>query len=270
MRTNGLRHEDGSTPYAAYASMDTLLSLQHPQTSADTEPGFIILSQVKELLFKLLHTEFSTARDHLAADRLNDVLWTLRRANRVQQVLLSCWDGLSTLTPGEFASFRDVLGSASGFQSFTYRQLEFLLGNKNSRLVRPHRNTPQHDVLVAQLRQPSLYDEVLRYLARQGLDIPTEVTEREFSLPYQPDETVVAAWRQVYEQPSQKHELFLLGEALMDTANLFARWRYVHLLTVQRVLGDKPGTGGTDGSSWLSRIAEHRFFPELWSVRSTL
>ncbi|RLU81386.1 tryptophan 2,3-dioxygenase [Streptomyces griseocarneus] len=250
--------------------MDTLLALQHPRTGAETEPGFIILSQVKELLFKLLHTEFGTARGHLAEDRLDDALWTLRRAGRVQQVLLSCWDAFSALSPGEFASFRDVLGSASGFQSVMYRKLEFLLGNKNAQLVGPHENTAKYDEVLAQLHEPSLYDEALRHLARHGLDIPPEYLDRDFSQPYRPDEKVAEAWRLVYEQPGRYHGLFLLAEALTDTADQFARWRYTHLLTVQRTLGDKPGTGGTEGSRWLSAIAEHRFFPELWSIRSAL
>ncbi|MFE4371731.1 tryptophan 2,3-dioxygenase [Streptomyces sp. NPDC056835] len=259
-----------TTPYAAYAHMDTLLSLQEPRTGTDAEPGFIILSQVKELLFKLLHTEFTTARDHLAADRLDETLWTLRRAGRVQRVLLSCWDPLSALSPGEFAAIRAVLGSASGFQSVSYRRLEFLLGNKNPDLVAPHRGTPNHTDLLGQLRAPSLYDETIRFLARRDPGIPRECADRDVSLPYQPDEHVAAAWRRVYEPPGRHHELFLLGEALMDTAESFARWRYTHLLTVQRLLGDKPGTGGTDGSRWLAAIADHRFFPELWSVRSGL
>lgn len=261
---------EGTTPYAAYASMDALLSLQHPRTGAETEPGFIILSQVKELLFKLLHTEFSTARGHLAADRPEDALWTLRRAARAQQVLLSCWDALGAISPGEFASFREVLGDASGFQSVMYRRLEFLLGNKNARLAGPHRGTAHHREVVAQLHEPSLYDEAVRHLARRGLDIPPHAAERDFSLPYQPDEKVAAAWRLVHREPGRYRDLFLLAEALVDTADLFARWRYTHLVTVQRLLGDKPGTGGTEGSRWLSAIAEHRFFPELWSIRSAL
>jgi tryptophan 2,3-dioxygenase len=260
----------GQTPYVAYACMDTLLSLQHPQTDAATEPGFIILSQVKELLFKLLCTEFSTARDYIGDDRLHDALWTLRRSSRVQQVLLSCWDALSALAPGEFASFRGVLGYASGFQSFSYRRLEFLLGNKDPALVRPHRQTPQHASVLEQLHQPSLYDAVLRYLSRQGLDIPQPVLDRDFALPYQPQQVVQEAWETVYRQPDRYQELFLLGEALTDTACLFARWRYTHLLTVERLLGAKQGTGGTTGVPWLSAIAGHRFFPELWSVRSVL
>ncbi|HKS45788.1 MAG TPA: tryptophan 2,3-dioxygenase family protein [Amycolatopsis sp.] len=265
-----LVEQKSNTRYTSYACMDTLLSLQHPQTDTATEPGFIILSQVKELLFKLLHTEFSTARGRLADDRLDEALWTLRRAGRVQQVLLSCWDALAALAPGEFASFREVLGTASGFQSVSYRRLEFLLGNKNASLIAPHRDTPQHEEILAQLHEPSLYDEVIRYLARRGLDIPAEVLNRHAAQPYQPNEQVALAWRRVYQAPNRDYDLFLLAEALTDTADLFARWRYTHLVTVQRLLGDKPGTGGTEGAGWLSLIAEHRFFPELWSIRSTL
>jgi tryptophan 2,3-dioxygenase len=259
-----------NTPFTAYARMDALLSLQHPQTGSDTEPGFIILSQVKELLFHLLVTEFGTARDYIAADRIGDALWTLRRSARVQQLLISCWDSFDALAPGDFASFRGVLGSASGLQSFSYRRLEFLLGNKNPAMVRPHVGTPQHAWVLDQLRQPSLYDEVIRYLARRGLDIPPGVTTRDFSVPYEPCPEVTDAWRSVYARPGRDHDLFLLAEALMDAASLFARWRYTHLVTVQRMLGDKPGTGGTDGAHWLSAIANHRFFPELWIVRTNL
>lgn len=258
------------TSYVEYARMDTLLSLQHPRTEAATEPGFIIMSQVKELLFKLLHTEFSTARDYLRDEDANAALWTLRRASRVQTVLLSCWEALSALAPGEFASFRDELGYASGFQSVSYRRLEFLLGNKNAALLAPHKNTPSHAQMVDQLNQPSLYDQVLRHLSRQGIPIPEEVLDRDLSQPYTPQESVEAAWRTVYLHPDRYQELFLLGEALTDTAYLFARWRYTHLLTVERLLGAKPGTGGTNGVPWLGRIADHRFFPELWSVRSAI
>ncbi|NMN96162.1 tryptophan 2,3-dioxygenase [Antrihabitans stalactiti] len=258
------------TAYSDYAAMNTLLSLQHPVTEEPTEAGFIILSQVKELLFKLLYIEFAAARGHLAADRLEDALWTLRRSLRVQHVLLSCWDALAAMSPTEFAAFREILGTASGFQSSSYRRLEFVLGNKNSALVGPHRETEEYSEVLADLRSPSLYDEAVRYLARRGCDIPPEVFERDVTVPYEPHAKIAAAWNSVYEQRRERHDLFLLAEALTDTADLFARWRYTHLVTVQRMLGDKPGTGGTEGSSWLSQIAQHRFFPELWSIRSTL
>ncbi|MFF3324044.1 tryptophan 2,3-dioxygenase [Streptomyces sp. NPDC002889] len=260
----------GTTPYAHYARMETLLALQHPLSTADTEPGFIIMSQVKELLFKLLHTELTTARDQLRKDRLDDALWTLRRSARVQQVLLVCWETFSVLSPVEFAEFRDVLGSASGFQSAGYRRLEFLLGNKNPVMAEPHRGTAGYQEVLSQLREPSLYDEALALLARRGLLTTDGSPARDATQPYHAGAEVEEAWGAVYRDPIRHRDLHLLAETLMDTADQFARWRYTHLVTVQRMLGAKPGTGGTEGVPWLARISEHRFFPELWSVRSTL
>ncbi|MFI0242284.1 tryptophan 2,3-dioxygenase [Streptomyces sp. NPDC016845] len=259
-----------TTPYAHYARMDELLALQHPLSPASAEPGFIIMSQVKELLFKLLHIEFSTARDQLGDDLLDDALWTLRRAARVQQVLLVSWETFSVLSPVEFAEFRDVLGSASGFQSAGYRRLEFLLGNKNPAMVAPHRNTAGYEAVAGQLHEPSLYDAALALLARRGLLTADDSTDADATRPCRSGAEVEEAWRSVYRDPVHHRDLHLLAEALMDTADQFARWRYTHLVTVQRMLGAKPGTGGTDGVAWLARISEHRFFPELWSVRSTL
>jgi tryptophan 2,3-dioxygenase len=264
------RFPPGNTPFVAYANMDALLSLQHPVTDAPTEPGFIIMSQVKELLFSLLHTEFTTVRDQLREDRTADALWTLRRAQRVQGVLLESWAVLDALSPTEFAEFRDILGQASGFQSVSYRRLEFLLGNKNPAMVEPHRNAPQFDAVLAQLHEPSLYDEVIALLDRHGLGLPAEVLTRDPAERYRPHPAVEAAWRTVYTDQRRHPELYLLAEALSDVAAGFARWRYSHLVTVERMLGTKPGTGGTNGVRWLTAIAEHRFFPELWSMRSTL
>lgn len=260
----------GNTPYVTYAAMDQLLALRRPLTKAATEPGFIVLSQVKELLFSLLHTEFSAAREQLRHDDLAGALWTLRRAHRVQAVLLSCWEALGALTPTEFNEFRDILGHASGFQSVSYRRLEFLLGNKNPAMVEPHRNAPQYESVLAQLRETSLYDEVLALLRRRHLPVPAEVIDRDVAQPYRPHEDVEAAWRVVYTESERYPDLYQLAEALTDVSAHFARWRYTHLVTVQRLLGNKAGTGGTHGVSWLRDIAEHRFFPELWSMRSAL
>jgi tryptophan 2,3-dioxygenase len=259
-----------STPYAAYAQMDALLDLQHPQTTAGTEPGFIIMSQVMELLFKLLHVEFEAARNQVECDRVGEASRTLRRALSVQQTALSSWDFFGAISPTEFAEFRDVLGSASGFQSASYRRVEFLLGNKTPALVRPHRGTRSHDGVLRQLCEPSLYDAVLALLRRRGLAIADDVLDAGPGAPYRSHVSVEDAWRVVYQNQADHHDLYLLAETLIDVAEAFARWRYTHLVVVQRVLGGKPGTGGTDGVPWLGRIAEHRFFPELWSVRSLL
>ncbi|MEU3606811.1 tryptophan 2,3-dioxygenase family protein [Streptomyces sp. NPDC035033] len=258
------------TAYAEYAEMDALLALQRPRTTAATEPGFIIMSQVMELLFKLLHAEFTEARDRLADDDVDAALWVLRRAGRVQATALSSWDFFSAMTPGEFAEFRDVLGTASGFQSASYRRLEFLLGNKDPRMVGPHRGASSQEAVARQLREPSLYDAVLALLRRRGLPVADAVLTRPREEPYAPHDSVERAWRAVYDDGARYGSLFLLGEALTDVADSFARWRYTHLTVVQRVLGGKPGTGGTDGVAWLEGIAGHRFFPELWSVRSLL
>ncbi|MGC5665108.1 tryptophan 2,3-dioxygenase [Micromonospora sp. WMMD723] len=263
-------HTVPSTAYAAYAHMDALLTLQHPQTRAAAEPGFIIMSQVMELLFKLLHIEFAAARDQLSRDGVAEALWTLRRAVRVQQAALSSWDFFSAMTPGEFAEFRDVLGEASGFQSASYRRLEFLLGNKNPHMVKPHRGKHSSAAVQGQLQEPSLYDAVLGVLRRRGMAIVDEVFTRAADEPYEPHGSVEQAWREVYADPVRHHDLYLLGESLMDVAESFARWRYTHLTVVQRILGGKSGTGGTEGVPWLTRISEHRFFPELWSMRTSL
>lgn len=258
------------TPYTEYCRADLLLALQHPRSTAQTEHGFIIVNQVKELLFKLLHTELTAARGQIEADGVADALWTLRRAHRVQHLLLSSWDVLAAITPAEFAEFRDVLGDASGHQSSCYRRLEFLLGNKRTEMAEVHRGGPDEDAVFTQLREPSLYDEVLRLLARRGLDVPQEALDAVPGRPYRAHPAVEAAWRQIYLRRGDHHELYLLAEALMETSHLFARWRSAHVLLVERLLGGKPGTGGTSGVGWLRAISEHRFFPELWSVRSQL
>jgi tryptophan 2,3-dioxygenase len=250
--------------------MDALLRLQRPQTNAATEPGFIIMSQVMELLFKLLHVEFAAARNQVAADKLAEASWILRRATRVQGVALSSWDFFSAMTPLEFADFRQILGTASGFQSASYRRLEFLLGNKNPLMTRPHRHASSYSQVNQQLHEPSLYDAVIALLSRRGFVIAQEVFGRPFNAPYVPHDSVEQAWRDVYQSHAEHYDLYLLAEALMDVAESFARWRYTHLAVVQRVLGGKAGTGGTEGVRWLERISAHRFFPELWSVRSAL
>jgi tryptophan 2,3-dioxygenase len=258
----------GDTPYVAYAQIGTLLSLQHPRTNAPTEPGFIILSQVKELLFKLLHIELTAVCDLLRADRLEEALWTFRRSTRVQRYLIQAWDVVGAMTTVEFLEFRDELGEASGFQSFSYRKLEFLLGNKNADRVAQHRNSPAYESVLEQLHLPSLYDVALAFLNRHGLDLPREVLEHDPTVPREPHPAVEAAWARVYSQPSFFWDAYKLAEALLETDELFVRWRQVHLVTVHRIIGDKPGTGGTYGVEWLRRISERRFFPELWKVRS--
>lgn len=259
-------------PFTDYVADDVLLSLQRPRTDAATEPAFLITTQVMELLFKLSYLEALRVRNLLEADDLAGALWTLRRLGRVQRVLYTTWDVLSAVSPTEYGEFRSHLGEGSGFQSQMYRQLEFVLGNKSRALAEMHRGDDKsYRDLRRALSEPSVYDAALRLLRRRGLPIPDNCVERDWSEPYDEKEAVVRAWRLVYTAPDgERADLFQLGEALVDVAYDFGRWRAIHLLTVERVLGSKEGTAGTSGVKWLRRVAEHRHFPELWTVRGTL
>ncbi|MFC4587075.1 tryptophan 2,3-dioxygenase [Sphaerisporangium corydalis] len=266
-----LEFGDGSTPFVDYVRSDVLLSLQGLRTKAPTEPAFLIATQVMELLFKLGHIEVLHVRDRLDADDVDAALWALRRVRAVQHQLVGAWELLSSLSPADYREFRDQLGDGSGFQSFVYRQWEFALGNKNAALARPYAGNPvTHGELLRALNEPSLYDAALRLLARNGMPLPAEVLDRDWAEPYQARPEVERAWRRVYEDPVRHQALHRLAEALVDVAYEFGRWRATHVLVVERVLGGKPGTGGTSGVEWLRRVADHRFFPELWSVRGAL
>ncbi|EST34208.1 tryptophan 2,3-dioxygenase [Streptomyces roseochromogenus] len=258
-----------STPYIDYHHVDSLLSLQHPRSDEPAELTFYITGQVQELLFKLMFTETNRTRDLLLADRLDDALWYLRRIEKILRVLTVSWEPVSTITPTEFARYRDELGTASGFQSYMYRQLEFSLGNKSPRMAEAYRAVPWvHELVDAALRAPSLYDAALHLLRRRGYDIPSEAVERDYTQPYEEHPAVEAAWSALYTDQDRDPRLYALAEALCDLNYHYSRWRHTHLLVVERVLGHKPGTGGTSGVDWLRRAARHRFFPELWAVRS--
>ncbi|WP_030391650.1 tryptophan 2,3-dioxygenase [Kitasatospora purpeofusca] len=251
------------TPYARYARLDELHSLQHPLSEAPAELSFIVTTQVMELLFGLLRHEWTLAQRALRADDLPDALAALRRGTHVQDVLTESWDLLATMTPQEFNSFRSVFGEASGFQSSAFVHLEFLLGNKNAALLRMYDDSPEALAeLTEVLRSPGLYDDALALLARRGLELPNTVSERR----HQSDEAVAAAWRRVYAE-DEYAELRPLAEALLDVAERVTRWRHRHLMAVKRAMGAKPGSGGSSGLSWLRRSAEQDVFPELWEIR---
>ncbi|MFJ8041320.1 tryptophan 2,3-dioxygenase [Kitasatospora sp. NPDC096147] len=254
------------TPYAQYARLDVLHSLQHPRSKVDAELSFIITTQVMELLFDLLRHEWTTAQHALREDDLTAAHAALKRGHHVQDVLVNSWDLLATMTPMEFGAFRPVLGEASGFQSSAFLRLEFMIGNKSSRLLAMYRTVPSvHAELTAALHAPSLYDEALALLGRRGLAVEVEpVPER-----HQESEQVTAAWQQVYTDPALA-DLARLGEALLDTAERVTRWRQRHYSSVKRAMGAKPGTGGSSGLTWLKLAADQDVFPELWNVRNTL
>ncbi|GAA2227074.1 MULTISPECIES: tryptophan 2,3-dioxygenase [Kitasatospora] len=254
------------TPYAQYARLETLHSLQHPRSAEDAELSFIIATQVMELLFDLLRHEWTAAQRSLRGDDVPAALAALRRGTHVQDVLISSWDLLATMTPREFGAFRPLLGEASGFQSSAFLRLEFLLGNKSESLLRMYESDPAvHTELTAALHAPGLYDDVLALLSRRGL----AVAHRPGTARYRPAPEVETAWRQVYTEPGHA-ELARLGEALLDTAERVTRWRQRHLSAVKRAMGAKPGTGGSSGLAWLKQSADQDVFPELWTVRDQL
>jgi tryptophan 2,3-dioxygenase len=263
----------GSTTYADYLRLDLLLSAQRPRSSPEhhDELLFIIQHQTSELWLKLLIHELLAARREVQADQLEPAFKILARVGQVQRMLFEQWSVLETLTPSEYLSFRHVLGPASGFQSPQYRAVEFLLGNKDAKALLPHRHTPDvHAWLQGLLGEPSLYDEFLRHLARRGLPVPRERIERDFTLPYERHPGVVAVFRTIYEAPDQYWDGYEMAEKLVDVEQRFQLWRFRHMLTVKRIIGLRPGTGGSSGVPFLERALDVVFFPELWDVRTEL
>ncbi|WP_017605175.1 tryptophan 2,3-dioxygenase [Nocardiopsis alkaliphila] len=262
---------DRNTPYVDYAGIDTLLDLKKPRTDEPAESAFIITTQVMELLFTLVQERWEAARDALEADDVPSALVWLRGARKAQDVLNDSWGLLADMTPTQFNRFRDSFGEASGFQSYGYRKLEFILGHKSAAMIRPHK--AMSDVvteLTELLERPSLYDAALRLLHRRGLSVPDTVADRDWTADYEASEQVERAWLEVYADDRPGNDLFLLAEALVDVAEGVTRWRQLHLVAVKRAMGAKPGSGGSNGLRWLARNAEQDVFPELWSLRSTV
>ena len=246
-----------------------LADLIHPQTEEPLEVTFIVVTQIMELHFQLLIHEWRLARDRMMADDVAGAIAALKRSASVQNSLLASWNMLSLMSAVEYNRFRRSLGKASGFQSFSYRELEFLIGAKNERMLNPHSGMPAiHDRLQRAFDEPSLYDAAIGLLARSGISVPGPVLARDVREPWtEPEPGVVAAWHQVYEAESA---LFPLAEALIEVSELHSRWRFVHYTAVRRILGAKPGTGGSAGLAWLKRTVDAPLFPELWEVRSVL
>lgn len=257
--------------YGDYLGLDALLAAQRPLSPHHDELLFIIQHQTTELWLKLILHELTAARVHIAADDLGPAFKMLARVARVMNNLIQAWDVLSTLTPSEYTKFRPFLGRSSGFQSYQYRAVEFLLGNKTPALVAPHRHRPDlAGMLERLLHQPSLYDEAIRALARAGLPVAPECLERDFALPYAPHDSVREAWAGVYRDPEHRWGLYELAEKLVDLEDYLRQWRFRHVTTVERIIGAKPGTGGTAGVAYLRKVLEVRLFPELWDLRTGL
>ncbi|MFI4982354.1 MAG: tryptophan 2,3-dioxygenase [Nevskiales bacterium] len=272
-RAEGSIHWDigAAESYGAYLGLDRLLAAQHPRSDEHDEMLFIVIHQASELWMKLLIHELTAALDGIRADRLALPLKVFARIGRIQMQLIQSWDVLSTLTPHDYSRLRPHLGQSSGFQSYQYRRLEFMLGNKDAALIQVHRRDPaQFELLSATLHAPSLYDETLRLLARRGIAVPPETLERDWSAPYTAHPGVEAAWLAVYRDVDLHWDLYDLGEKLVDLEDRFQQWRFRHLTTVERIIGMKGGTGGSSGVPFLARALQQRFFPELWSLRTLL
>jgi tryptophan 2,3-dioxygenase len=258
-------------PYVSYARMDELHRLAEPVTDSPRELTFILLSHVQELLFRMVYVEADQARTQVRQDQLVEAVRSLARAARTQGVLVACWESMNGMAVDEFLDFREILGEASGTQSFMYRTLEFALGNKDRRMVRQAgAHLDLYPGLRAELEAPSLYDETLRMLHRRGLAVPAQILDRDVREQYEPDKLIEDAWLTVYRDPAKYQDVYLFAEGLIEVAYQFSRWRATHLLVVERMLGSKHGSAGTEGVPWLRRISEHRFFPELWSSRTLL
>lgn len=259
--------------YAGYLQLDRLLSAQKPLSDPvhHDEMLFIVQHQVAELWMKLLVHELHAAIAALQRDDVDTCLKILARIKQVQRQLFEQWAVLETLTPSEYLEFRHVLGPASGFQSLQYRLLEFLLGNKNAGMLRVFEHDPDARAqLEAALRAPSLYDEFLRYLSRRGHDVPRELIERDWSLPYQRNEALIPVLKRVYEDTAQFWPEYHLCEQLVDVEESFQLWRFRHMKTVERIIGYRRGTGGSSGVAFLRKALDLTFFPELLEVRTVL
>ena len=257
--------------YAGYLDLDTLLSAQTSRTDRHDELLFIVIHQTKELWLKEIVHEINLALTLVRSGDLEPAYKALARVSRIQTIMTLSWDVLATMTPADYLSFRDSLGTSSGFQSDQFRTLEYLLGLKDPAFLDFHADRPHAlGALKAALYSRSLYDEAIAQLARHGLDVPPEALERDWSQPYTPSKVVEDAWLEVYRDTRRWWELYQLAEKLVDLDDALLTWRHKHVLTVERIIGRKRGTGGTDGVGYLQKTLERRCFPELWSVRTRL
>jgi tryptophan 2,3-dioxygenase len=263
----------GQRTYAEYLRLDRILSAQTPASSPPhhDEMLFIIQHQTSELWMKLMLHELDAVVASVKTDRLEPSFKMLARVGQIQRMLFEQWSVLETLTPNEYLQFRAALGRASGFQSHQYRALEFSLGNKDAQSLAPFRHdAAAHAWLDGYLRRPSVYDEFLRHLARRGHPVPKERLERDFTQPYERHPGVVAVFKGIYQDTDRHWDEYEMCEKLVDLEERFQLWRFRHMKTVERIIGYKPGTGGSSGVQFLRKALDLTFFPELWDVRTEL
>jgi tryptophan 2,3-dioxygenase len=263
----------GRLTYGEYLKLDQVLRAQElrSEPAHHDEMLFIIQHQTSELWMKLMIHELTAAVAFVREDKLQPCFKILARVGHIQEMLFAQWGVLETLTPNEYLEFRGALGPASGFQSYQYRAIEFLLGNKDADAIKPFRHLPEvHAWLEQVLRAPSLYDEFLRYLHRRGHAVPGGRVERDFTQPYERDDAVTQVFRRIYEHTDQHWDAYEMCEKLVDVEERFQLWRFRHMKTVQRIIGFKRGTGGSSGVGFLRKALDLTFFPELWDVRTEL
>jgi tryptophan 2,3-dioxygenase len=257
--------------YGDYLHLDAVLGAQHPLSPDHNEMLFIVQHQTNELWMKLMLHELRAAVVHIASDQLSPAFKMLARVSRIMEQLVHAWDVLSTMTPSEYSAIRPHLGASSGFQSWQYREIEYILGNKNAAMLKPHAHRADiHAEVERALAAPSLYDEAVRLLARRGFAIDAEVLGRDVRQPWTFAASVEQAWLAVYRAPGEHWTLYELAEEFVDLEDAFRQWRFRHVTTVERIIGFKRGTGGTSGVAYLRRMLDVVLFPELWQVRTDL
>jgi tryptophan 2,3-dioxygenase len=257
--------------YSEYLQLGKVLDAQRPLSGQHDEMLFIVIHQASELWLKLCLHELLATREQVRRDDLEPAFKMLARVARTQAQMIQSWDVLGTMTPADYSRFRDALGHSSGFQSWQYRQLEFLLGAKDARMIEVHAaDEATYRLLARTLEEPSLYDECLRLLHRRGFDIPPARLERDFRAPYEADPAVERAWLEVYRESSRHWDLYELAEKLVDLEYRLQQWRFGHLKTVERIIGFKRGTGGSAGVPYLEHVLKKGFFPELVTVRTSI
>ena len=257
--------------YGDYLHLDALLAQQHPQSDAHDEMLFIIQHQTSELWMKLAIHEMAAARTALVSGDMAHMFKMLARVSRIFEQLNNAWDVLRTMTPADYTRFRAALGPSSGFQSYQYRMIEYVLGNRNPNMLKPHDHLPDvHRMLSEELQRPSFYDEVVRLLFRTVDGHEGDLPAPQLTTPHEAEPEIQARWKVVYEDVDTYWSLYELGEKLVDLEDYFRRWRFNHVTTVERVIGFKRGTGGTSGVQYLRKMLSVELFPELWHLRGDL
>ncbi|TCP28951.1 tryptophan 2,3-dioxygenase [Scopulibacillus darangshiensis] len=261
----------GKMTYGEYLHLDSLLSSQKRLSGHHDEMLFIIIHHVSELWMKLILHEMKAATVSIQEGELSAAFKMLARVSKIQKQIIEAWDVLSTLTPAEYMEFRDKLGQASGFQSYQYRMIEFALGYKTRHALAIYKKDPEvHQILDEALHAPSIYDVSIQALAKAGFDINPDILNRDVTETYEADKSVEAAWLEVYRDVDKYWDLYQLAEKLVDIEDWLQQWRFRHMKTVERIIGHKIGTGGSSGVSYLKKVLDHRFFPELWDLRTEI